>query len=336
MKKIAIYTICKNEESNIRRFMESTEGVPVYVLDTGSSDKSVELLKECGAIVEQKIVYPWRFDTARNYALAMVPEDVDICVSIDMDEVLESGWSEKLQNEWKGNIGSYQYVSEWSDKEKTKPAVVGPRTKVHSRHDYTWVKPVHEMLVPKPGIIQNHCDLSFVVKHYRSEKLRDYIPLLNMILESNPNDDVTRMQRAAEYFILGEYSAALKDYKIYLSLTHDLDDAFHRHRKSLVCTTIAQCYYQLQDPDNTMRYYLKALAEYPESREPWIRLAHIFDASHNPAMAYGFGVQGYQIKNRNTQDVADMSLWNENIEDLISRNYYKMQDILEKNRAYSD
>lgn len=333
MKKIVIYTICKNEESNIRRFMESTEGVPVYVLDTGSSDKSVELLKECGAIVEQKIVYPWRFDVARNVALDMVPDEIDICVSVDMDEVLESGWSEKLQKEWKGNIGSYQYVSEWSDKEKTKPAVVGPRTKVHSRHDFTWGKPIHEILVPKPGIIQNHCDLSFVVKHYRSDRVRDYIPQLTLLLQEFPQDANAWLQRASEYFILGEYRFSMSDYKTFLKLTCDMEDPVIRHRKSLACTAIAQCYYQLGDSDNTLRYYLKALSEHPESKDPWIRLGQIFDAMNNPAMAYGFTTKGYCMKTQPPYVVQDMSLNEQLMEELITKNYKVMKSILENNNA---
>lgn len=331
MKKIAIYTICKNEESNIRRFMESTEGVPVYVLDTGSTDKTVELLKECGAIVEQKIVYPWRFDVARNVALDMVPDEIDICVSVDMDEVLESGWSEKLQKEWKGNIGSYQYVSEWSDKEKTKPAVVGPRTKVHSRHDYTWEKPIHEMLVIKPGIIEKHCDLSFQVRHYRSNRMREYIPLLTQFLRENPQDTNAWLQRASEYFLLGEYKSALSDYKTFLHLTHENENPTIRHKKSLACTAIAQCYYQLGDANSVMRYYLRALAEHPETKEPWIHLGQIFDSLRNPAMAYGFAAVGYNIKEQPAYVVRDLSANDELAEDIIRRNYDMMKSILENN-----
>ena len=63
-----IYTIAKNEAHNVAAFMKAADGVPVYVLDTGSTDDTVALLKEHGANVEQKIITPWRFDTARNIA----------------------------------------------------------------------------------------------------------------------------------------------------------------------------------------------------------------------------------------------------------------------------
>jgi glycosyltransferase involved in cell wall biosynthesis len=55
--------------------MKAADGAPVYVLDTGSTDDTVSLLKQHGANVEQQVITPWRFDTARNVALEMVPSN---------------------------------------------------------------------------------------------------------------------------------------------------------------------------------------------------------------------------------------------------------------------
>ena len=52
----------------------------VYVLDTGSTDGTAERLRALGAVVVEERVEPWRFDTARNRSLELVPEDADICV----------------------------------------------------------------------------------------------------------------------------------------------------------------------------------------------------------------------------------------------------------------
>lgn len=43
---------------------------------------------------------PWRFDTARNRSLDLVPEDADICVCTDLDEVLHPGWRALLEAAW--------------------------------------------------------------------------------------------------------------------------------------------------------------------------------------------------------------------------------------------
>mgnify|MGYP000955049096 FL=1 len=48
--KIIVYAICKNESKFVNRWMDSmTEADAVVVLDTGSSDDTVEKLRRRGA-----------------------------------------------------------------------------------------------------------------------------------------------------------------------------------------------------------------------------------------------------------------------------------------------
>lgn len=94
--KVCVYAISKNEEKFVERWMDSVnEADMVVVLDTGSADNTVKKLRERGAVVYEEIINPWRFDTARDKALSHVPEDTDICVSNDLDEVFEPGWRKK-------------------------------------------------------------------------------------------------------------------------------------------------------------------------------------------------------------------------------------------------
>ena len=89
--KVYVYAICKNESKFALRWMKSmSEADGVYVLDTGSEDNTVELLRGEGAVVEVEVFKPWRFDAARNRSLEMVPEDADVCVwTHPVHEVLE-------------------------------------------------------------------------------------------------------------------------------------------------------------------------------------------------------------------------------------------------------
>ena len=50
------------------------EADAVVVLDTGSTDDTVERLRAAGARVTVERFDPWRFDTARNRSLDLVPE----------------------------------------------------------------------------------------------------------------------------------------------------------------------------------------------------------------------------------------------------------------------
>jgi len=104
---VAAYTICLNEMKHIDRWLEATAKADLRVIvDTGSTDGTWRKLVELKDTVENLKVHrihinPWRFDDARNAALALVPDWVDVCVSVDMDEVPQAGFFETLRKEWK-------------------------------------------------------------------------------------------------------------------------------------------------------------------------------------------------------------------------------------------
>ena len=112
--KIYVYAICKNEEKFVNRWVNSMkEADGIYVLDTGSTDNTRKKLKKLGVNVKKKIINPWRFDVARNESLKLVPEDADICICTDLDEIFEEGWREKLEKIWDKNTTRLTYNYNW-------------------------------------------------------------------------------------------------------------------------------------------------------------------------------------------------------------------------------
>src|ERR1041385_2547359 len=99
--RIAVYTIALNEAQFAERWAQSTSGADyTLVADTGSTDATVTMLRQSGVTVVPITVRPWRFDDARNAALALLPSDIDVVVSLDMDEVLTSDWRQSLETSW--------------------------------------------------------------------------------------------------------------------------------------------------------------------------------------------------------------------------------------------
>jgi glycosyltransferase involved in cell wall biosynthesis len=145
--KICVYAICKNEEKFTDRWMDSMQEADlVVVTDTGSTDDTAERLRARGAEVHIRTVTPWRFDTARNISLSFVPEDADICVCTDLDEVLSPGWRDALEKAWADGTKRAYYLYNWSFRKDGTPDVTFMYSKAHTRHDYRWVCPFPEVL----------------------------------------------------------------------------------------------------------------------------------------------------------------------------------------------
>ena len=70
----------------------------IIVLDTGSTDKTVELLRFYGVEVHETKYEHFRFDTARNDSLDLVPDEYNIRVCTDLDERFEKdNWADRLR-----------------------------------------------------------------------------------------------------------------------------------------------------------------------------------------------------------------------------------------------
>lgn len=309
-----IYTIAKNEAHNVEEFCASAEGAPIYVLDTGSTDDTAELLRMHGAIVAHNIITPWRFDYARNAALALVPDIPEIlCISVDMDERIESGWQDKLNSEWKTgcNYGNYRYISEWQDEERTKPAVKSARTRIHARRGFHWERPVHEIPVSNPDTVVHVCDTSIIVRHYPDGKQRNYAPLLNTIIELNPNDADARLQRAGEFAQKEEWHNALVDYQSWFRLTFGDDRPVIRYRRATAHIAAATCYYHLGQYDRSLREFFAAVAAEPMCREAWVHLANAHATMGQYAMALGCAQKAIEIKQPPYYACTDAFCWGE-------------------------
>ena len=120
-----------------------------------------------------------------NYLLdsGMQPEDAL--------KVLEKGWREKLEKIWNEDTTRLRYNYNWSLDENNNPIVNFYIDKIHSRKDYMWIHPVHEILKynkDKEVIITTD---DITVNHYpdKSKDRSSYLPLLELSVKENQNND---------------------------------------------------------------------------------------------------------------------------------------------------
>lgn len=273
--RVSVYTIAKNEEKFVDRFMGclKNEADDVYVLDTGSTDKTVQALKDHGAIVDVGIFKPWRFDTPRNASLAMVPMTTDICVCIDLDEVLTEGWRKGLEAAWTPGTTRLRYPYAWSHNSDGTPATKFYYDKIHQRKNYRWVKPVHEILaIYNEPEVQAWTD-SFTLHHWPdpTKSRGSYLPLLELAVKEEPNDDRSSHYLGREYMYYGAFEKAIAELKRHLSLP----SATWTSERAASMRFIARSLASLGNREEAKLWALKAVIEAPHDREPLHELAKI-------------------------------------------------------------
>lgn len=75
--RVAVYTIALNEAAHVERWASSAADADYRIVaDTGSTDETVERLTRAAVTVHRIAVRPWRFDVARNAAMALIPAAV--------------------------------------------------------------------------------------------------------------------------------------------------------------------------------------------------------------------------------------------------------------------
>ncbi len=273
--KVWVYAICKDEEKYAEGWMDSmSEADGVSVLDTGSADGTVERLRGKGARVEAEAVVPWRFDTARNRSLELVPEDADICVCTDLDELLRPGWRAALEAAWtpEATRASYRYT--WSFNPDGSEGAVFWYDKIHARRGYRWVHPVHEVLawqgegrevrVSAEGVQLDH--------HPDPAKSRgQYLPLLELSVAEDPEDDRNMHYLGREYLYYGRWDDAINTLQRHLAMpTAAWPDERCASMRYIAAALIHKGQY-----DAARDWLLRAVAEAPHLREPCVELARL-------------------------------------------------------------
>lgn len=322
--KVCVYAISKNEEKFVNRFMDSVkEADEIYVLDTGSVDDTVELLKNRGANVLQKNIVPWRFDVARNLSLDMVPLDTDICVCIDLDEVIEEGWRQKLENIWQQDTNRLSYNYNWSFDEYQNPKVNFNISKIHDRDNYKWTHPVHEVLTFQGEQEQVITTDEITVNHYPDDQKSrsSYLPLLELSVEEDPQDDRNMHYLGREYMFYGKWNEAIDTLIRHLNLK----TATWKDERSASMRFIARSYTALKRYEEARMWLDKAIIETPYLRDPFVERALLEYTLENWKAVEYYCQKALEITIKQKTYINEPFSWDYTIYDLLSLSYYHQQ-----------
>lgn len=266
--KIAVYAIAKDEQANVNEWLENVKDADgIFVLDTGSKDATLGLLEAGGAVVNQMHTgKTFRFDHARNEAMAYIPNDYDVCISLDFDERLSPDWREVIETQFTDEMTTANYTLVFDHDAEGNILMSYPRLAIHRRDTCTWQYPVHEILVPNSNT--KSPTLPILAAHYGAQKVAGhYLNLLKLAYEENPNDARNVQYLAREYYNMGNFSMATPLFQQHVDIEN------YAPFRADSCMKIA---YMSEGFATVEWWYRHAIQHCNNIREPFCYLAHYY------------------------------------------------------------
>jgi glycosyltransferase involved in cell wall biosynthesis len=318
MVKIAVYTIALNEEQFVTSWHTSAkEADYLLIADTGSTDNTKEKAQELGINVIDVSVKPWRFDIARNASLAALPEDIDYCIALDMDEVLLPGWRKHLEKAHQEGWTRPRYQYTWNWNEDGTPGLTYGGDKIHTRFGYRWKHPVHEVIVTYGNHKETQGWVNLEIHHHadNTKPRSQYLPLLAQAVEEDLSDDRNAFYYARELFYYGKYEEAAVEFKRHLSLPR----AVWPPERAASMRFLGKI-----ETDHSEYWFNKAIQESPGRREPWVDLAKHYYSNKNWKKCLDAALEALSIKEKPLEYLCEAESWGYTPYDLAAISSYHL------------
>lgn len=320
-KKIAVYTIAKNEERNAEQWLNNVKDADgVFILDTGSTDTTFNTLAltawggrrvnkaEERVQIIQASIQPFRFDTARQMILNQIPDDYDLAVFLDLDERLEPEWYDKLQGIMlvEPEATEIHFRMIYSRNDDGTPQYTYDRLQAHHPTGYYWKYPIHEVLVAKEGFPYIAHYSGIEVSHHPDEsKPRDYLPMLLSAVEEYPEDSRCANYLGKEYMAAGAISDALVWFKV---ATQFETNNFQKAEQYIAMGQIFETQREYAAAES---HYQWAMYTAPNIRETWAALTSYHLDHGNFYKALSCVIQMFDITAPTHSIIRNDTLYNE-------------------------
>ena len=309
--KICVYAICRNEEWCVDRFLDAAKDADlIQIADTGSTDGTCAAIENWSARhPETKVqldhiwIKPWRFDHARTVGLALIPPDMDVCMSVDLDEVLQPGWRQEIERLWvPGQTTRMGYMYDWG------MGHVFFYNKIISRHGYYHFGPCHEYERPDARLVESQVfsDKLMVVHQPKAGAgcRNDYINLLKVGVDEDPSSSRHAFYYGRELFFKGQCEEALKELDRYLAIPSSI---WH-YERAFAHIVKSKCYIALGNKEAAYKSCFEAVQEEPNGREGWCALA-LLCHGHNFAEMFAYSMRALSITQRQNHYCVDPECW---------------------------
>ncbi|MEE9606049.1 MAG: glycosyltransferase, partial [Candidatus Scalindua sp.] len=220
---ISLSMIVRNEEENLARCLNSVKDVvdEMIIVDTGSTDRTVEIAKSFGAKVFN---HPWEgsFSKARNYSLKYATSEWILI--LDADEELDKNDAPKLKEIVKNNdLSAISFVVKNKFMNSTQESYAA-RIYLFKNFNGTYYEGIVHNTIKCYGI--NHLDSSLIITHHgynlsddkMEEKFMRTTTLLKEQIKTDPHNPVPHMYLGVSYLGKSMYDEAIAESKKALEL----------------------------------------------------------------------------------------------------------------------
>lgn len=331
--KICVYAIAKNESKFVKQWVDSmSKADHIIVLDTGSTDDTVSLLRSLGVEVHEKIYEHFRFDTARNDSLDLIPDEYNIRVCTDLDERFEQDdWADILRKEWNEEAGRVVYHYVWNHGEEGENGLEFDINKIHGRNpDLRWAGAVHEHLTfmsTGKRVFHSFVDLrnKITLHHYADfTKNRDfYIELAEERLVETPDDWQAYMLLGNEYRVKGSPEKSIEKY---LYILNNFKNVCTTTDFAGVYFALGDAYYKTGDAVKAMAAFSNGVAIDVKYRDNYFGLGVLYFENNMHEAALGILKQALKTTQRAYSWMEDPCTWTYGLYDLLGCVYFALGD----------
>jgi glycosyltransferase involved in cell wall biosynthesis len=288
--KIAVYAIALNEEDNIHTWYESTKNADYHlIVDTGSTDKTIEIAKSLGINVFSISVNPWSEHVAKTTALSLLPNDIDYCLLLDLDEYIEEeDWTETLKNHSE-QIILHSRINHSGFYDEQIPS---EERRIHKRFNTIFIgtRPIPTASSESFNTQSKKIKITIIHKPGNNERFEDrekrYVELFK--------DNYLRLKKEKSYIDfnilqnLVHYALAvfeLGDFDLFIKLLEEYEEKFYKLQKKHIGNYNYESIFSVPEDNYTTLLYAKSLIMDECSKEIFLKALIDLKFNHKKLLA---------------------------------------------------
>ena len=278
---ICVYAISRDGERGVRRWFESAKDANyLLVVNAHPEFKPLFVAKSLGIVVKEVSIEPWRCDIARNSAIALIPEWIDVCVSLDLNETLSEGWRKEIEESFEKGFNAPLFFEKKTIPEN-QDQILDELSRVHPRQGFFWQQPFNEQLVALPGMsmksqsipveLKSHMDSARWQFNYQASK---QLSRLKNDYENCPGDANKLIALMEELFSNQAWQPLIE-----LADAFSVIDSPSKLDFSVACLWLSEAAHNLKLPKVALDWAERATFEAPDFYEAWHWRAHLLHFS---------------------------------------------------------